>query len=217
MVFESEEPPIRILLVDDHPIVRFGLKARLSLEPDFEVVGETSDGLMALDLASKLHPDVVLLDLSLESMGGLSVLQAMHTTSERVKVIVLTASEDRNQFVQALKLGCSGIVLKKTSSDLIVRSIRKVNSGEMWLDSGTTSTIAARLDSKTAELSRRECEIAQLVAHGLKNKQMAEKMFISEQTVKNHLHSIYQKLGVSDRVELAIYSLHRYASANAAG
>ncbi len=127
----------------------------------------------------------------------------------KAKVIILTASEDKNEFVQAMKLGCSGIVLKQTSAELIVKSIRKVHSGEIWLDSHTTAAVmrqfASPLDpspsgqTKVRErspLSAREREIVALVAQGYKNKEMAEKMFISEQTVKNHLHNIFDKLGV---------------------
>jgi DNA-binding NarL/FixJ family response regulator len=136
---------------------------------------------------------------------------------------VLTASEDKNEFVQAMKLGCSGIVLKQTAPDLIVKSIRKVHAGEIWLDSHTTAAVMRQFQTGTegnnsagggkgrerSPLSAREREIVALVAQGYKNKEMAEKMFISEQTVKNHLHNIFDKLGVSDRLELALYAIHK--------
>jgi DNA-binding NarL/FixJ family response regulator len=136
---------------------------------------------------------------------------------------VLTASEDKNEFVQAMKLGCSGIVLKQTAPDLIVKSIRKVHGGEIWLDSHTTAAVMRQFSTglesgngvsggkgrERSPLSAREREIVALVAQGYKNKEMAEKMFISEQTVKNHLHNIFDKLGVSDRLELALYAIHK--------
>src|SRR6202021_482828 len=138
---EPRKGMIRVLIADDHPIVRDGLKKLLSLEEDFQVVGEASDGCEVLDRVQELDPDVLLLDLRMPNLDGLSALQALQQTNKRTRVIVLTASEDKNEFVQAMKLGCSGIVLKQTAPDLIVKSIRKVNSGEIWLDSHTTAAV----------------------------------------------------------------------------
>jgi two-component system nitrate/nitrite response regulator NarL len=222
---------IRIVIADDHPIVRDGLRKLLTLEDDFEVVGEAGDGREVLERVQELDPDVLLLDLRMPNLDGLSALQALQQTNRRTKVIVLTASEDKNEFVQAMKLGCSGIVLKQTAPELIVKSIRKVFGGEIWLDSNTTAAVmrqfAAPGDAagtgaggggkarERSPLSQREREIVQLVAQGFKNKEMAEKMFISEQTVKNHLHNIFDKLGVSDRLELALYAIHKGLHLNA--
>jgi DNA-binding NarL/FixJ family response regulator len=215
---------IRIVIADDHPIVRDGLRKLLSLEDDFEVVGEASHGREVLDRLQELDPDILLLDLKMPQMDGLDALQVLQQSNSRTKVIVLTASEDKNEFVQAMKLGCSGIVLKQTAPELIVKSIRKVNGGEIWLDSHTTAAVMRQFASpndvsgpatggtkprERSPLSQREREIVQLVAQGFKNKEMAEKMFISEQTVKNHLHNIFDKLGVSDRLELALYAIHK--------
>jgi len=219
---------IRVVIADDHPIVREGLTKLLNLEDDIEVVGEACDGRDLLDKLDELAPDVVLLDLRMPNLDGLGTLQTLQNTNNtRVKVIVLTASEDKNEFVQAMKLGCAGIVLKQTSADLIVKSIRKVYGGEIWLDSHTTAAVMRQFASaqepgqaggvggaggrvrERSPLSAREREIVALVAQGFKNKEMAEKMFISEQTVKNHLHNIFDKLGVSDRLELALYAIHK--------
>ncbi len=226
---ENRKPMIRILIADDHPIVRDGLRKLLSLEDDFEIVAEASDGREVLDKVQELDPDVLLLDLRMPNLDGLSTLQALAQLNKKTRVIVLTASEDKNEFVQAMKLGCSGIVLKQTAPDLIVKSIRKVYGGEIWLDSHTTAAVMRQFaapgdltgpsgSGKTRErspLSTREREIVQLVAQGYKNKEMAEKMFISEQTVKNHLHNIFDKLGVSDRLELALYAIHKGLHINA--
>src|ERR1041385_3324282 len=138
---EKKKSTVRILLADDHPIVRDGLKKLLLLEDDFEVVGEAGDGREVLDKVHELDPDVLLLDLRMPNLDGLSALHALQQTNKRTRVIILTASEDKNEFVQAMKLGCSGIVLKQTAPDLIVKSIRKVNSGEIWLDSHTTAAV----------------------------------------------------------------------------
>src|SRR5271165_4770693 len=225
---EKKKATVRILIADDHPIVRDGVRKLLSLEDDLEVVGEAGDGREVLDKVQELDPDVLLLDLRMPNLDGLSALQALHQTNKRTKVIVLTASEDKNEFVQAMKLGCSGIVLKQTAPELIIKSIRKVHGGEIWLDSHTTAAVMRQFaapgevagggSGKTRErspLSQREREIVQLVAQGYKNKEMAEKMFISEQTVKNHLHNIFDKLGVSDRLELALYAIHKGLHINA--
>ena len=220
---ESRKPIIRIVIADDHPILRDGLKKLLSLEDDFEVAGEACDGREVLDRVQELRPDILLLDISMPNLDGLAALQVLQQTNNKTKVIILTASEDKNQFVQAMKLGCSGIVLKQTATDLIIKSIRKVYGGEIWLDSHTTAAVMRQFASPSdagsatpggksrerSPLSTREREIVQLVAQGFKNKEMAEKMFISEQTVKNHLHNIFDKLGVSDRLELALYAIHK--------
>jgi DNA-binding NarL/FixJ family response regulator len=219
---EGGNPPVRVLIADDHPIVREGLRRLLSLEDDVEIVGEAADGESTVALVEKLSPDVVLLDLRMPGMDGFAALQRMQRLGKKTRVIVLTASEDKNEFVQAMKLGCAGIVLKQTASDLIVKSIRKVHAGEIWLDSHTTAAVMQQFASPSetgvaggarardrSPLSQREREIVALVAQGYKNKEMAEKMFISEQTVKNHLHNIFDKLGVSDRLELALYAIHK--------
>jgi two-component system, NarL family, nitrate/nitrite response regulator NarL len=219
---DSPRSMIRVVLADDHPIVRDGLRKLLTLEDDIEVVGEASDGREVVHVVQETQPDVVILDLRMPHMDGLAALQALQQIEKKARVIVLTASEDKNEFVQAMKLGCSGIVLKQTAPELIVKSIRKVFAGEIWLDSHTTAAVMRQFASpadvmsgggakgrERSPLSQREREIVSLVAQGYKNREMAEKMFISEQTVKNHLHNIFDKLGVSDRLELALYAIHK--------
>jgi two-component system nitrate/nitrite response regulator NarL len=212
---------IRIVIADDHPIFRDGLRKLLSLEDDFDVCGEARDGNEVIDVVRQTEPDVLLLDLRMPGMDGLTVLQTLKGSGTKARIIILTASEDKNEFVQAMKLGCSGIVLKQTATELLYKSIRKVFAGEIWLDSHTTAAVMrqfaspgrmAATDRKGRErspLSQREREIVALVAQGFKNKEIAEKIFISEQTVKNHLHNIFDKLGVSDRLELALYAIHK--------
>jgi DNA-binding NarL/FixJ family response regulator len=218
---EQQAVRIKVVIADDHPIVRDGLRKLLGLEDDIDVIGEASDGREVLQVVQQTDPDVILLDLRMPNLDGLSALQALQQMNKRARIIVLTASEDKNEFVQAMKLGCSGIVLKQTAPELIVKSIRKVFSGEIWLDSHTTAAVMRQFAApgdviggtgkgrERSPLSAREREIVSLVAQGYKNKEMAEKMFISEQTVKNHLHNIFDKLGVSDRLELALYAIHK--------
>ncbi|MEZ5399945.1 MAG: response regulator transcription factor [Bryobacteraceae bacterium] len=219
----KEKRRIRVVIVDDHPIVREGLRKLLELEDDIDVIGEAENGRQALEMVDDLQPDVLLLDLKMPGMDGLTTLQTLQHSPRKTHIIVLTASEDKNEWVQAMKMGCSGIVVKQTQPDLIVKSIRKVNAGEIWLDSHTTAAVMRQFASpheggpangskggrERSPLSAREREIVALVAQGYKNKEMAEKMFISEQTVKNHLHNIFDKLGVSDRLELALYAIHK--------
>src|SRR5271169_2497342 len=177
-LLEARKGVIRVLIADDHPIVRDGLNKLLSLEEDVQVVGEASDGCEVLDKVQELDPDVLLLDLRMPNLDGLSALQALQQTNKRTRVIVLTASEDKNEFVQAMKLGCSGIVLKQTAPDLIVKSIRKVHSGEIWLDSHTTAAVMRQFSTgpegstgssgggkgrERSPLSAREREIVALV------------------------------------------------------
>jgi DNA-binding NarL/FixJ family response regulator len=215
---------IRIMVADDHPIFRDGLCKLLALEEDFEVVAQASDGRQVLEVLQQQEPDILLLDLKMPGLDGLATLQRLQASKNKTRVIVLTASDDKNEFVQAMRLGTSGIVLKQTATDLLIKSIRKVHAGEIWLDSHTTAEVIRRFVSadevpapvqstaprerERSPLSQREREIVALVAQGFKNKEMAEKMFISEQTVKNHLHNIFDKLGVSDRLELALYAIH---------
>src|SRR5579864_6889772 len=222
---DAPKSTIRIVVADDHPIFRDGLCKLLALEEDFEVVAQASDGRQVLDVLQQFEPDILLLDLKMPGLDGLATLQRLQVARNKTRVIVLTASDDKNEFVQAMKLGTSGIVLKQTATELLIKSIRKVHAGEIWLDSHTTAAVIRQFvanddapppppqaapprDRERSPLSQREREIVALVAQGFKNKEMAEKMFISEQTVKNHLHNIFDKLGVSDRLELALYAIH---------
>ena len=217
---------IRIVIADDHPIFRDGLKQLLGAEPDFLVVAEAGDSDEALEAVEQYRPDVLLLDLIMPGAGGLAILQRLQGGTSSPKVIVLTGSEDKNDFIQAMKLGASGIVLKQSPTELLRKSIRKVHQGEIWLDSGTTAAVLRQFSGSSepgetrgrgkdrALLSQREREVVALVTQGFKNKEMAEKLLISEQTVKNHLHNIFEKLGVSDRLELALYAIHRNLHAN---
>src|SRR6476469_4247945 len=174
---EYKPQPIRIVLADDHPIVRDGLRKLLTPEEDIQIVGAASAGREVVQVIQDTNPDILILDLRMPYMDGLATLQALQQLERRVKVIVLTASEDKNEFVQAMKLGCSGIVLKQTAPELIVKSIRKVFAGEIWLDSHTTAAVMRQFAAPTdaisgapakvrerSPLSQREREIVGLVA-----------------------------------------------------
>jgi two-component system, NarL family, nitrate/nitrite response regulator NarL len=222
--------PIRVLIADAQPIVLEGLKSVLSQYPHIQIVGEAADGVETIEKVAQIDPDVVLLDLKLPRVDGLTVLRNIQTRSPRTKVLLFAPAEHKEEFVEAMKLGCSGILLKETTTNLIEKSIQRVYAGEIWLDSTTTAAVIRHFASpkdfpaahtanvsqangtktsrERAQLSQREREIIVLIAQGYKNKEIAEKMFITEQTVKNHLHNVFDKLGVSDRLELALYAIH---------
>jgi two-component system, NarL family, nitrate/nitrite response regulator NarL len=210
------KPPVRILVADDHAIFRDGLRRLLEGSDDVSIVGEASNGNECIKMLAKLKPDILLLDLRMPEKDGLGVLEEINFDSMATRVIVLTAAEDDRDVVRAMRLGARGVVLKQSASDLLLKSIRKVADGEIWLDNRMTAEVidAFKKSSEAGQrrekplLSDREKEIVQLVAQGFRNREIGEKLFISEQTVKNHLHNIFDKLGVSDRLELALYAIH---------
>jgi DNA-binding NarL/FixJ family response regulator len=207
---------VRILVADDHAIFRDGLRKLLDGADDVQIVGEASNGNECVKMLARLKPDILLLDLRMPEKDGLGVLEEINFDTVQTRVIVLTAAEDDRDVVRAMRLGARGVVLKQSASDLLLKSIRKVHDGEIWLDNRMTAEVIDAF-KKSAEagqrrekplLSDREKEIVQLVAQGFRNREIGEKLFISEQTVKNHLHNIFDKLGVSDRLELALYAIH---------
>jgi DNA-binding NarL/FixJ family response regulator len=220
---ERMEPePIRIAIADDHPAFRDGLMQVLQMEPDFCVVGNASNGHDILEVVERQHPQILLLDLCMPGMNGLATLRRLREIESATKVIVLTASEDREDLVQAMQLGASGVVLKYDQTSVLVKSIRRVHAGEIWLHSSTTQAVMQRLEpepvptavrltdtpGERVNLTRKELEVTRMVSQGLRNKEIASRMFISEQTVKNHLRAIFEKVNVGDRLELALYAIH---------
>ena len=230
-------PISRILIVDDSSLLRDGLSNLLAVQPDFDVIPPVDGALAAADVVRKVRPDIVLMGWPASSQGSQKVFGAIQDAKAHTRVIMLTNDDLKEDFVEAVKQGCCGIVPKNTSTELLLKSIRKVNAGEFWLDRMTTADVIRQLARKSpagapavpapapapvaqqpsvrlgvrdqaGALSNREREIVILVAQGFKNKEMAERMFISEQTVKNHLHNIFDTLGVSDRLELALYAVH---------
>jgi len=211
-----ERSLIKILVADDHAVFRDGLRKLLEGADDISVVGEASNSNECIKMLGKFKPDILLLDLRMPEKDGLEVLTEVNFDSLPTRVIVLTAAEDDGDVVRAMRLGARGVVLKQSASDLLLKGIRQVHDGEIWLDNHMTAEVIDAF-KKSAEsgqrrekrlLSDREKEIVQLVTQGFRNREIGEKLFISEQTVKNHLHNIFDKLGVSDRLELALYAIH---------
>jgi DNA-binding NarL/FixJ family response regulator len=216
----SRPQAIRVVVADDHPIVRYGLRQLLTQRGEIDIVGESDVGPEVVGVVAHTQADVLILDLRMSDARSWSVLKTLQQIGSKARVIILTASEDRKQFVHALKLGCLGIILKQATAEQIATCIRKVHAGEVWVDpriavaldqlepgaSDRNGTSPERGNRNT--LSRREREVLALVAQGYPNPRIAAKLFISAQTVKNHLHHLYEKTGVANRAELVILAIH---------
>ncbi len=210
----SEEPSlIKVLVADDHAIFRSGLRKLLAVANDITIVGEASNGVECAKIVTTLKPDILLLNLRLPDKDGLSVLAEIGIDLLPTRTIVLTDAGDERGVIRAMRLGARGAVLRESASEVLLKSIRKVHGGEIWLDNCITAELLdafkkspeSRQRWESALLSNREKGIVQLVAQGFHNREIGEKLLISEQTVKNHLHAIFDKLGISDRLELVFY------------
>ena len=192
--------PIRVLIVDDHPIVRDGLRGILAGDPAFEVVGEASDGGEALAVVGTLRPDVILMDLRMPGMGGVEAIRALAERDDPPWVLVLTTYDSDSDVVPALEAGATGYLLKDTPRPELVRAIHAAARGEAVLAPSVASRLVSQLRSPTpGTLSERELEVLTLIAQGETNRGAAARLFISEATVKTHLLHIYEKLEVNDR------------------
>ena len=205
--------PIRIAIADDHALVLHGLKRLFDGEAEFEVVECCGNGAEAIAAARRGNVDVLLLDIRMPGMSGIDVLRTL--SAERLKcfTVLLTAALSDSDAVEGLKLGARGIVLKESSPDMLLECIRRVSRGEQWIDSETMTramdTITRResmASDPTRTLTARELEIVRMIAQGLRNKAIAERLFISEGTVKIHLHNVYEKLGLDGRLELMLHA-----------
>ena len=210
---------VRILLADDHPIFRDGLRRLLEAEPGFRVVGEASDGAEAVAMAKKLKPDLLLLDLAMPKHPGLEAVRELGNSDNPPRILLLTAAVEKEQIVEALQLGARGVVLKESATQLLLNSIRAVMAGQYWVGRETISNLVEYLrgllapppapKQKKFGLTPRELEIVSAVVAGYTNKDIAAHYKISEDTVKHHLSNIFDKLGVSTRLELALFAVHQ--------
>lgn len=207
--------PIRVLIADDHPVFRFGLRMMLLAEEDLELVGEAENGREAVELARTLLPDVALLDLNMPELDGIVATRDIVRMSPGTGVLVLTMLEDEPTVLAALRAGARGYIVKGSGNAEITRAIRAVAAGETILGRSAAGPVLAALrpalslpDRPFPDLTRREYEVLQLLAQGQSNSVIAEQLFVSEKTVRNHLSLIFDKLGVSSRAE-AIVLAHR--------
>lgn len=204
---------IRILLADDHPIVLDGLEALFRLEPDIEVVGRCLSGDEVLPAVKRHAPDLLLLDIRMPRMDGMEVLRALRHERLATRVVLLAAAFEDDQVVEALRLGARGMVLKELAPPLLIDCVRRVNAGGQWIEqqaSGRALETLVRRDTAEKELAQdltpREIELVRLAASGLRNREMSRRLEISEGTVKMHLHNVYRKLKLENRVALANYA-----------
>jgi two-component system, NarL family, nitrate/nitrite response regulator NarL len=214
------ERSVRILIADAHPMFCDALRDLLEQQPDFQVVGEAADGSETIEKVKQLMPDLLLLDLEIPQMSGLEVLRCLSGLAIEPLSIVLAGEIEKPQVVEALKFGARGVILKDVPTSLLFKGVRAVLRGEYWVAHGDVAELVGSLragmptaDLQSASgngslLSRRELEIVSAIVEGCTNKDIAQNLSLSEQTVKHHLTNIYAKVGVSNRLELAFYAVH---------
>jgi DNA-binding NarL/FixJ family response regulator len=220
----DQPPPIKVLLIDDHAMFRHGLRLAIESQPGIKVIAEAATRAEALAVVASEPLDIILLDLDLGEDSGFDLLPELLAVDNPAQVILLTGLRDPEAHRRAVRLGAVGLVLKEHAVETVLKAIEKVYAGEAWLDRTMIATILrerAHPDEteapsaealKIATLTERERQVIRLIGEGLKNKDIAERMYITEATVRHHLTSIFNKLGVNDRLELVIYAYqHRLA------
>jgi DNA-binding NarL/FixJ family response regulator len=207
---------LRLLLVDDHEVVRAGLRTLLEMEPDLEVAGEASSGEEAIRQARALRPDVVLLDVVMEGIGGVEACRELRSLPQPPRVLMLTSFSDDDAVVSSILAGASGYLLKNTSRGELLRAIRAVGAGQELIDPAVTGKVTRRLaqlargpQALPDPLSEREREVLALIARGCTNREIATRLVISEKTAGHHVSHILDKLGLSRRSEAAVYAVRK--------
>ena len=208
---------VRIVLADDHPVVRVGLRNMLAVEEDFDVIGEAADGDEAITQTLELEPDILLLDLLMPRLPGIEAMRAIMNGSPRVKIILLTSTITTQQIIEALQIGARGIVLKDAVADHLQTSIRTVMAGDYWIGGQRVVNLLSALHGlmqqveapqrKTFGLTPRELDVVTSIVEGCSNRDIARQYKLSEETVKRHLSNIFDKTGVSTRLELALFAI----------
>lgn len=204
---------IKILIADDHLMVREGLKQLLELDGDIKVISEASDGLECLDLLNHIRPDVLLLDINMPKMNGLEVLQEIRKQKMNIKVLVLTIHNEVEYLLRAVDIGINGYILKDSESSVLKKAIFAVHNGETYIQPSLSPLLNSKMidrdvdKEKINSLTRRELDVLKLLAEGLFNKEIAFKLDISERTVKNHVSNIFKKIDVADRTQAAVFAI----------
>lgn len=212
--------PIRsrhtLVLADDHPVVRIGVRNILAAAPEFVIAGEAGDGETAVDMVRRMKPDLLVLDLSMPKLPGLEALRALADEQTTLRTLILTGSIEKQQILEALQLGARGIVLKDAVADHLVEALRTVLAGRYWLGGQPIDSLVlaikglanASAPERSFNLTAREFDVVGAIVEGCTNKDIAQKFAISEDTVKRHLTNIFNKTGVSTRLELAMFAVH---------
>lgn len=214
----DRDSKVRLLIADDHTIFRDGLRRLLESEGGMSVVGEAGDGAEAIVMVQQSRPDILLLDLAMPRMPGLEALRELISMQATTRVIILTAAIEKRQVLEALQIGARGVVLKDAATQILMKAIRTVMNGQFWVDREPVSDLVQYLRRESATqpasrakaygLTRRETEILGTIVAGLSNKEIANKFSLSEDTVKHHLTNIFDKVGVSSRLELALFAIN---------
>jgi two-component system nitrate/nitrite response regulator NarL len=214
---ERTDRLIRIVLADDHPVVRIGVRNMLSSNPGFEVVGEAADGDEAITQTLELEPDILLLDVQMPRLPGLEAMRAIMNGTPTVKIILLTSLISTQQIIEALQIGARGIVIKDALSDHLQTAVRTVVAGDYWIGGKRVVNLVSALHTlmqqaavptrKTYGLTPRELEVVGCIVEGCSNRDIAKQFSLSEETVKRHLSNIFDKTGVSTRLELALFAI----------
>jgi DNA-binding NarL/FixJ family response regulator len=221
MTLPKNNNNIRIVILDNHTLVRAGIRQLIENTPGMIVVGDAGNLAEGLEIISNVTPDVILLELNLEEVSSLNVISSIYKANDKSRIILVTGTSNPIIIQQAIEEGVVGVIFKTQSPEILIKAIDKVYSGEVWLERSMIANVLSRLSRASKpvrissetdninDLSEREKEIVRLIGQGYKNKRISSQLSISETTVRHHLTSIYSKLGVSDRLELLVYA-HRY-------
>jgi len=207
--------PIRVLIADDHAVLREGLRSFLELQDGIEVVGDAADGAEAVELAQRLHPAVVLMDLVMPNLDGVEAMRSLRDRVPDARVIILTSFIDDDRLLPAIRAGAAGYLLKNAEPQEIARAIRAADSGETLIDPSVAARLVERLtevgrdDDAFERLTPREREVLELLGRGFSNKRIANELGVAEKTVKTHVGNLLGKLGVADRTQAALYATRR--------
>ena len=221
--------PIRILIADDHALLRQGIRNFLSLESDFEIIGEAADGEETIRRASELRPDILLLDINMPKGNGIEVATRLRETHPEIRILALTIHDDENYMMKMIQSGAAGYLLKDVEPSVMVQAIRRIYAGESFVEPSLTKKLFHGITNREElrpslpvhgplevdRLSAREIEVLQLIGRGMSNAEIARELFLSEKTVKNHLTNIFRKIRVTDRTQAVLYAIkHKIVNVN---